>query len=156
MDKNISISIPSFMCWCSSGDLEGRAWLERDHFSIADEKNKALRLALKMQIKNSSKKEIQSARYEVRESASFGSHCLNDRIVSGGYFAQTKLTPEMTNFENFNFQVPLEMSSMNQATSPPTNYARLEWKLVVIFEVSNFWVNPEIVFPITLCPRFIA
>ncbi len=160
-DKNISMSIPSFMCCCSSGDLEGRVWLERDHFSIEDDvkKNKALRSALKMQLKNSSKKkEIQNARYEIRRSISIGSHCLNDRVVSGGYFPQSNLTPKMTNFENFNFQVSLNEHGLGlatQATSPHTNYGRLEWKLVIIFKVS-YAADPKIVFPITLCPRFIA
>ena len=161
-DKNISMSIPSFMCCCSSGDLEGRVWLERDHFSVADDvkKNKALRSALQMQLKNSSKKkEIQNARYEFRRSISIDRHCFDDCVVSSGYFPQSNLTPEMTNFENFNFQVSLVdehgLSLANQATSPRTNYARLEWKLVIIFKVS-YAFDPKIDFPITLCPRFIA
>ena len=100
-DKNISMSIPSFMCCCSSGDLEGRVWLERDHFSVADDvkKNKALRSVLQMQLKNSSKKkEIQNARYEFRRSISIDRHCFDDCVVSSGYFPQSNLTPEMTNF----------------------------------------------------------
>ena len=61
-DRKISVSVPSFMCCGGSknGDLEGRVWLERDHFSVADDvwRNQALRSALQMQLKNSSKKEI--------------------------------------------------------------------------------------------------
>ena len=113
-----------------------------------------------MQLKNSSKKkEIQNARYEFRRSISIDRHCFDDCVVSSGYFPQSNLTPEMTNFENFNFQVSLVdehgLSLANQATSPRTNYARLEWKLVIIFKVS-YAFDPKIDFPITLCPRFIA
>ena len=58
-DRKISVSVPSFMCCGGSknGDLEGRVWLERDHFSVADDvwRNQALRSALQMQLKNSSK-----------------------------------------------------------------------------------------------------
>ena len=162
-DRKISVSVPSFMCCGGSknGDLEGRVWLERDHFSVADDvwRNQALRSALQMQLKNSSKKEIQNARYEFRRSISIAGHCFSDYVVSSGYFPQSFLKPEMMSFENFNFQLSVTeqggLSFANQATSPPTNYARIEWKLVVIFKV-NYAFDPKIVFPITLCSRFVA
>ena len=162
-DRKISVSVPSFMCCGGSknGDLEGRVWLERDHFSVADDvwRNQALRSALQMQLKNSSKKEIQNARYEFRRSISIAGHCFSDYVVSRGYFPQSFLKPEMMSFENFNFQLSVTeqggLSFANQATSPPTNYARIEWKLVVIFKV-NYAFDPKIVFPITLCSRFVA
>jgi len=162
-DRKISVSVPSFMCCGGSknGDLEGRVWLERDHFSVADDvwRNQALRSALQMQLKNGSKKEIQNARYEFRHSISIGGHCFSDYVVSSGYFPQSFLKPEMMSFENFNFQLSVTeqggLSFANQATSPHTNYARIEWKLVVIFKV-NYAFDPKIVFPITLCSRFVA
>ena len=162
-DRKISVSVPSFMCCGGSknGDLEGRVWLERDHFSVADDvwRNQALRSALQMQLKNSSKKEIQNARYEFRRSISIAGHCFSDYVVSSGYFPQSFLKPEMMSFENFNFQLSVTeqggLSFANRATSPPTNYARIEWKLVVIFKV-NYAFDPKIVFPITLCSRFVA
>jgi len=162
-DRKISVSVPSFMCCGGSknGDLEGRVWLERDHFSVADDvwRNQALRSALQMQLKNGSKKEIQNARYEFRRSISIGGHCFSDYVVSSGYFPQSFLKPEMMSFENFNFQLSVTeqggLSFANQATSPHTNYARIEWKLVVIFKV-NYAFDPKIVFPITLCSRFVA
>ena len=165
VEKNIWISVLSFMCCCSTGELEGHIWLERDHFSIADvRRNQALRSNLKMQFKNSSKKEICIMGYEFRKWISIDDHCFGGLggAVSRSYFPQSSnLKPEMTSFENFNFQVSLVdqgvLSLMNQATSPHTNYARLEWKLVVLLDgLSDSTLNPNIVFPITLCTRFIA
>ena len=64
--------------------------------------------ALQMQLKNSSKKEIQNARYEFRRSISIAGHCFSDYVVSSGYFPQSFLKPEMMSFENFNFQLSVD------------------------------------------------
>jgi hypothetical protein len=86
-------------------------------------RNQALRSALQMQLKNSSKKEIKNARYEFRRSISIAGHCFSDYVVSSGYFPQSFLKPEMMSFENFNFQLSVTeqggLSFANQKTLSP-------------------------------------
>jgi hypothetical protein len=160
-EREISVIVPTFMCYCGTGELEGRVWLERDHFSVADDvwRNRALRSVLQMQLKNGSKKDIENARYEFHRSISIDGHCLEDRIVSSGHLPRSCLKPEMMNFENFNFQLSVAdqagLSYANQATSPEENFAKIEWSLAIIFKV-KYAFDPKIVFPITLVSGFVA
>jgi len=158
--KELHAKVPSFMCCFSSGVIEGKIYLERDTYSLVDDvrSKQCLKSIVQMQLSNTSRHDIQFARYEFHRMISIADQLISDAVVAFGTFPDTLLPAKMLDSRNFNLDLTLmagKVLDFASPSSPSSNYASITWKLNIVFKTPMLGIDPVCSLPIHLVSAFI-